>query len=458
MHITIFGTGYVGLVTGACLADVGHDVMCMDVDRDKIESLERGELPIYEPGLAAIVQRTSALGNLQFTCDPFRAVAHGAVQIIAVGTPPDETGAADLQHVLSVAESVGRHMAAPKIVVVKSTVPVGTCDQVAQRIRAVLDRHGSDLDFDVASNPEFLKEGAAVTDFQRPDRIVVGTISPRVRSVMSEIYEPFNRNHDRLLFMDVRSAELTKYAANAMLATRISFINEVADLAEHLGADIEQVRKGIGSDPRIGYDFIYAGLGYGGSCFPKDIRALLHTAGQLGCKASLIEAVEDINQRQKSRFVARITSHYGGAHKLRGKTFAVWGLSFKPNTDDIREAPARAIIEALWNAGATVRLFDPVAHAAAIRLYGGRSDLVIAPDKYAALDGADALVLCTEWREFRAPDFREMGSRMSSRTIFDGRNLYVPERLRGEGWTYYSIGRPAVSGASDWSLPIAMSA
>ena len=458
MRVTIFGTGYVGLVTGACLADVGHDVMCMDIDRARIECLRRGEIPIYEPGLAGIVRRNADSGNLAFTCDAARAVAHAEVQIIAVGTPPDETGAADLKHVLAVADEIGRAMNAAKVVVVKSTVPVGTCEKVAGRIAAALKRRSLCLGFDIASNPEFLKEGAAVADFQRPDRIIVGVASARTRAAMAELYQPFNRNHDRTLYMDVRSAELTKYAANAMLATRISFINEIASIAEHLGADIEQVRRGIGSDPRIGYDFIYAGLGYGGSCFPKDVRALIRTARRLGCETALIEAVERINDGQRAGFLARMAGHYGGADRLRGKTFALWGLSFKPNTDDIREAPARSIIEALWAAGAKVRLFDPVARTNAIRLYGARPDLVLAPDKYAALDGADALVLCTEWREFHAPDFREMATRMPSRTVFDGRNLYEPERMRAEGWTYYSIGRPAVKGAPDRALPVALSA
>ena len=458
MRVTIFGTGYVGLVTGACLADVGHNVMCMDIDRARTECLQRGEIPIYEPGLAGIVRRNLDAGSLAFTCDAARAVAHAEVQIIAVGTPPDETGAADLQHVLSVADGIGGEMNASKVVVVKSTVPVGTCEKVARRIATALERRNLRLGFDVVSNPEFLKEGAAVADFQRPDRIIVGAASAQTRAVMAELYQPFNRNRERTLYMDVRSAELTKYAANAMLATRISFINEIALVAERLGADIEQVRRGIGSDPRIGYDFIYAGLGYGGSCFPKDVRALIHTARELGCETALIEAVERINDRQRAGFLARMAGHYGGMGRLRGRTFALWGLSFKPDTDDIREAPACAVIEALWAAGAKVRLFDPVARTNAIRLYGARPDLVLAPDKYAALDGADALVLCTEWREFRAPDFREMASRMPSRTIFDGRNLYEPEQMRAEGWTYYSVGRPAVTHAPGRALPVALSA
>lgn len=451
MRIAIFGTGYVGLVTGACLADAGHHVLCMDVDEDKIARLGKGEIPIYEPGLEAIVQRNLGLGTLQFSGDAASAVAHAQVQFIAVGTPPDETGAADLQYVLSVAESIGEHMAAPKLVVVKSTVPVGTCDKVAERLGAVLARRGSGLSFDVVSNPEFLKEGAAVGDFQKPDRIVVGTTSARARAVMAELYEPFNRSHDRTLYMDVRSAELTKYAANAMLATKISFINEIANLAEQLGADIEQVRRGIGADPRIGYHFIYPGLGYGGSCFPKDVQALARTAGEVGYDASLIEAVEAVNNRQKHRLYHKIVAHFGGEAGLKGKTIAVWGLSFKPNTDDMREAPSRVLIEALWAAGARVHAFDPVAGAEVARIYGERPDLVLARDKYGALDGADALAICTEWQQFRAPDFDEMALRMKARVIFDGRNLYVPERLRDVGWAYFSIGR-----ATAWPQPKAV--
>lgn len=441
MRITIFGTGYVGLVTGACLAEVGHNVVCVDIDEARIDRLCNGEIPIYEPGLEAIVARNQFAGNLSFTTSADIAVAHGEVQIIAVGTPPDESGAADMKNVLAVADTIAALMDEQKVVVVKSTVPVGSCDRVAGLIQNVLKQRARQIAFDVVSNPEFLKEGAAIADFQRPDRIIVGLSGVHARAMMAELYEPFNRNHDRLIFMDVRSAELTKYAANAMLATRISFINEIATLAEHLGADIEQVRKGIGSDPRIGYHFIYAGLGYGGSCFPKDVRALMRTAEELGCDASLIGAVDDVNERQKLSLFNKIAKHYGEAG-LAGKSFAIWGLSFKPNTDDIREAPARMIIEALWAAGAKARLFDPVAHENALRLYGERPDLELAKDKYSALEGADALVLCTEWREFRAPDFREMAQRLRSKTIFDGRNLYAPERLRNEGWIYYSVGRP----------------
>ncbi|HEX4297550.1 MAG TPA: UDP-glucose/GDP-mannose dehydrogenase family protein [Devosia sp.] len=441
MRISIFGTGYVGLVTGACLADVGHDVLCMDVDVAKIARLGAGEVPIFEPGLPEIVRRTMASGSLHFTSSTEAAVANAELQLIAVGTPPDEDGGADLSHVLAVASSIGRLMTGHKVVVVKSTVPVGTSDAVRSKLGEALGSRGAHLGFDVVANPEFLKEGAAVGDFLKPDRIVIGTASAHARAVMTELYEPFNRNHDRTIYMDLRSAELTKYAANAMLATKISFINEMANLAERLGADIEQVRRGIGADPRIGYDFIYPGLGYGGSCFPKDVRALIHTAAGIGYDAPLIAAVEAVNARQKQSLYARMAAHFGS---LRGLTIALWGLSFKPNTDDMREAPSRVLMEALWTAGARVRAFDPVAMAEAQRLYGDRPDLVLAPDKYAALEGADGLAICTEWQQFRAPDFDEMGRRLKSRTIFDGRNIFAPERLREEGWTYLSVGRPAV--------------
>jgi UDPglucose 6-dehydrogenase len=444
MRVTVFGTGYVGLVTGACLADVGHHVLCMDIDEDKIARLKAGGIPIHEPGLDEIVRRTAGSGHLAFTTSHADAVAHADLQIVAVGTPPDESGAADLQYVLAVAGAIATHMQSPKIVVVKSTVPVGTCDKVAERLASVLATRGSPLGFDVVSNPEFLKEGAAVADFQRPDRIIVGTGSPHARTVMAELYEPFNRNHDRMLYMATRSSELTKYAANAMLATRISFINEIANLAERLGADIEQVRRGIGSDPRIGYHFIYPGVGYGGSCFPKDVQALTRTAREVGYSAGLIEAVEAVNNSQKTRLFDNIAAHFGGADALRGKTVALWGLAFKPNTDDMREAPSRVLMEALWKAGAKVRAFDPVAGGETLRLYGEEPGFELVQDKYSALDNADALAICTEWQQFRAPDFDEMALRLTQRVIFDGRNLYSPERLRDDGWTYYSIGRAPV--------------
>ncbi|UJW75325.1 UDP-glucose dehydrogenase family protein [Rhizobium sp. SL42] len=441
MNVTIFGTGYVGLVTGACLADVGHNVMCMDIDQGKIDRLNKGEIPIYEPGLQAIVERNIKDGTLLFTTDAARAVAHADMQFVAVGTPPDESGAADLQYVLSVAETIGRTMAGFKLVVVKSTVPVGTCDKVAERLKTVLGARTNAPAFEVVSNPEFLKEGAAVSDFLKPDRIIVGTDSAKARTMMAELYEPFNRNHERTIYMDRRSSELTKYAANAMLATKISFINEIANLAEKLGADIEHVRRGIGADPRIGYHFIYPGIGYGGSCFPKDVQALARTAREVGYDAHLIEAVEAVNNRQKHRLFDKIAGHFGGERNLAGKTVAIWGLSFKPNTDDMREASSRVLMESLWSAGARIRAFDPVAGEEAARLYGSRPDMVLVKDKYSALDGADALAVCTEWQQFRAPDFGEMALRMQAKTIFDGRNLFAPERLRDDGWTYLSIGR-----------------
>lgn len=444
MRLTIFGTGYVGLVTGACLADVGHHVVCVDVDAAKIDRLRKGDIPIYEPGLAAVVERGVASGQLDFTTDAAAAVAQAEVQVIAVGTPPDESGAADLQYVLAVAETIATHARGHKVVVVKSTVPVGTSDKVAGKLAAVRDARGVPFDFDVVSNPEFLKEGSAVGDFLKPDRIIVGAASERAREVMKEIYEPFNRNHERTLYMDVRSAELTKYAANAMLATKISFINEMANLAERLGADIEQVRRGIGADQRIGYHFIYPGAGYGGSCFPKDVQALLRTADTLDYPASLVAAVEAVNNRQKAVLFDKLQAELGD---LAGRTIAVWGLAFKPNTDDIREAPSRTLIEALWGAGAKVKAFDPVAQSAFRGAYGERADLMLTADKYAALEGADALVICTEWQQFRAPDFEEMANRLGNKLIVDGRNLYVPERMGDLGWTYLSIGRQPVAPA-----------
>lgn len=441
MHVTIFGTGYVGLVTGACLADVGHNVICMDINQLLIDRLNRGEIPIYEPGLQTIVERNVREGTLTFTTDASRAVSHADMQIIAVGTPPDESGAADLTYVLTVAETIAAYMRSFKVVVVKSTVPVGTCDKVATLLQSSITAHRDSPGFEVVSNPEFLKEGAAVSDFQKPDRIIVGTDSAKARSMMAELYEPFSRNHARMIFMDRRSSELTKYAANAMLATKISFINEIANLAEKLGADIEQVRQGIGADPRIGHHFIYPGIGYGGSCFPKDVQALTYIAAEIGYDASLLRAVEEVNTRQKHRLFEKIATYYGGPSNLEGKTIALWGLSFKPNTDDMREASSRVIMEALWRAGASVQAFDPVASEEAMRIYGVREDLTLTSDKYMALDGADALVICTEWQQFRAPDFVEIALRLKTKTIFDGRNLFVPERLRADGWVYMSIGR-----------------
>jgi UDPglucose 6-dehydrogenase len=447
MKLSIFGTGYVGLVTGACLADVGHDVICADIDAAKIAGLQNGVLPIWEPGLDAVVKRNVAEGRLHFTTDAALAVAHADIQFIAVGTPPDEDGSADMKYVLSAAESIARHMAGYKVIVNKSTVPVGTADQVRERVAKTLAARRTELAFDVVSNPEFLKEGAAVADFLKPDRIIIGTHSPRAQALMRELYEPFTRNHDRTQFMAVRSAELTKYAANIMLATRISMMNELANVAELLGADIEEVRKGIGADPRIGYHFIYPGCGFGGSCFPKDVRALYRTAAHAGYTAELIGAVESVNARQKTRLFAKLASHFGGADRLSGKTIAVWGLAFKPNTDDMREAPSRTLMEALWRAGAKVQAFDPVAMPQAARLYADQETLVLSPDKYTALEGADALAICTEWQQFRAPDFGEMAERMKARVIVDGRNLFAAERLHKDGWKYLAIGRPASSAA-----------
>jgi UDPglucose 6-dehydrogenase len=441
MKITIFGTGYVGLVTGACLAEVGHTVICMDVDQDKIDKLEAGVIPIWEPGLQPIVERNAAEGRLRFTTDVEEAVKHAEVQFIAVGTPPDEDGSADLQYVLAVAESIARHMARYRVIVNKSTVPVGTADKVQAKVEQILAERGEAIPFDVVSNPEFLKEGAAVGDFLKPDRIIIGTRSTEAQERMRELYEPFNRNHERTMFMDVKSAELTKYAANAMLATKISFMNELANMAEILGADIEEVRKGIGADPRIGYHFIYPGCGYGGSCFPKDVQALGSTADQIGYEAPLLKAVEAVNNRQKTTLFTKLARHFGGVAALQGKTIAVWGLAFKPNTDDMREAPSRALIEALWAAGARVQAFDPVAMDETRRIYGERPDLALCGNKYSALEGADALAICTEWQQFRAPDFEEMENLLEGKVIIDGRNLYNPERLNADGWFYYGVGR-----------------
>ncbi len=439
MKVTLFGTGYVGLVTGACLAEVGNDVLCMDVDQDKIARLQRGEIPIYEPDLDKLVERNQRAGRLRFTTDPREAVAHGLFQFIAVGTPPDEDGSADLQYVLAVAGTVAEHMEGYKVVVDKSTVPVGTADRVRARIASVLEERRVDHPFDVVSNPEFLKEGAAIDDFMKPDRIVVGTDNPRTTELLRALYAPFNRNHDRLVAMDIRSAELTKYAANAMLATKISFMNELANLAERLGADIEQVRQGIGSDSRIGYAFIYPGCGYGGSCFPKDVSALERTAHEAGYEARLLTAVEEVNRRQKRRLFEKISDHFGG--DLEGRTIALWGLAFKPETDDMREAPSRTLMEALWAAGARVQAYDPVAELEARRLYGERADLDLHGSPESALEGADALAVVTEWRLFRSPDFDDMKARMRTPVIFDGRNIYDPAAVRAQGFTYYGIGR-----------------
>lgn len=439
MNITVFGTGYVGLVTGACLADVGHQVMCVDVDNAKIEGLKKGVLPIYEPGLESMVTRNHAEGRLHFTTDAAQGVAFGEVQFIAVGTPPDEDGSADLKYVLAVATTIATHMVGYKVIVDKSTVPVGTADKVKSTVSQVLQQRGMSLPFDVCSNPEFLKEGAAIEDFTKGARIVIGTDSEAVRVRMRECYAPYSRNHDKLIFMDVRSAELTKYAANAMLATKISFMNEMAQLAERLGADIEQVRLGIGSDPRIGFHFIYPGCGYGGSCFPKDVQALARTAQQIGYEAELLNAVEAVNDRQKTVLFSKLSAAFDG--QLAGKTIALWGLAFKPNTDDMREAPSRELIESLWDAGAQVQAFDPEAMKETARIYGQRSDLRLVGSREEALVGADALVICTEWKQFRTIDFRWLKAQLASPVLVDGRNLFDPQIVKAAGLMYYAIGR-----------------
>jgi len=439
MKVTIFGTGYVGLVTGACLADAGHEVLCVDVDPAKVESLEQGKIPIFEPGLAPMVARNQEEGRLRFTTDAGRGVGFGTLQFIAVGTPPDEDGSADMQYVLSVATTIGRHMDGYKLVVNKSTVPVGTADRVRATINAELSGRDVELDFDVCSNPEFLKEGAAIDDFTRGARIVVGTDSDRVRELMRECYGPYNWNHDKLIFMDVRSAELTKYAANAMLATKISFMNEMANLAERLGADIESVRLGIGSDPRIGYHFIYPGCGYGGSCFPKDVRALERIAREVGYEARMLRAVETVNDHQKSMLFSKLNNAFDG--DLNGKTIAVWGLAFKPNTDDMREAPSRTLMEAVWAAGGDIQAYDPAARDECRRLYGDRKDLVLAEHRMDALDGADALVICTEWKEFRVVDFEAIKAALHTPVIVDGRNIYEPSAVNAAGLLYFGVGR-----------------
>ncbi len=439
MQITIFGSGYVGLVTGACLADAGNHVVCVDVDEARIARLNAGEVPIHEPGLDDMIARNREKGRLSFTTDAKAAVAHGLFQIIAVGTPPDEDGSADLRHVLAVARTIGEHMAEYKVVITKSTVPVGTSDKVKATVAATLLARGAKADFDVVSNPEFLKEGAAIADFVKPDRVIVGTDNPRTAELLKVLYDPFTRNRQRMIIMDLRSAELTKYAANAMLATKISFMNELANIAEKLGADIELIRNGIGSDPRIGYSFIYPGAGYGGSCFPKDVKALARSAADVGHEASILTAVESVNDRQKHVLYAKISKFFGG--KLAGRTIAIWGLAFKPNTDDLREAPARVLIEALWAAGAKVRAYYPVAMPEARRIYGERPDLVFADSAAGALEGADALAICTEWQEVRSPDFGRFKTALKEAAVFDGRNLYEPALMAGQGVRYFAIGR-----------------
>jgi len=439
MRVTIFGTGYVGLVQAAVFADVGHDVCCVDIDEAKVRNLENGIMPIFEPGLKELVQAAVEEGRLAFTTDAAKGVAFGNVQFISVGTPPEEDGSADLQYVLAVASTIAQHMSEEKIVVDKSTVPVGTADKVRETMASVLKQRGVALEFHVVSNPEFLKEGAAVSDCQRPDRIIVGTDSGKAEKVMRELYQPFNRNHDKLIIMDARSAEMTKYAANCMLATKISFMNEMANIAERVGADIEKVRQGIGSDPRIGFQFIYPGCGYGGSCFPKDVKALINSASQNGFEPCILNAVEAVNQYQKTKLFEYISRFYQNG--VEGKTFALWGLSFKPNTDDVREASSRVVMEQLWQAGAQVVAFDPEARDAIAKLYPNESKLRLVDTKEAALDGADALVICTEWQNFRAPDFSMIKERLKDKVIFDGRNMYDPGLMKEKGLAYFGIGR-----------------
>jgi UDPglucose 6-dehydrogenase len=445
MRITMIGTGYVGLVTGACFAEVGNDVLCLDLDARKIAILNEGGIPIHEPGLLEMVTRNRLAGRLRFTTDVAASVAHGTVQFIAVGTPPDEDGSADVRHVVAAARAIGRHMTEPKIIVDKSTVPVGTADAVRAAVAEALAERGLATGFSVVSNPEFLKEGAAVEDFMRPDRIVIGSDDEETTRAMRSLYAPFHRSHDRLIVMDVRSAELTKYAANAMLATRISFMNEIANLAERLGADIEDVRRGIGSDPRIGFHFLYPGVGYGGSCFPKDVKALAHTGAQAGLTLHILAAVGAVNAEQKRVLSRKIVARFG--EDLSGRTFAVWGLAFKPNTDDMREASSRVLIDDLLARGAKVRAYDPAAMDEAARLYADRAGVALARHPMEALDGADALAIVTEWKEFRSPDFALIREKLKVPVIFDGRNLYDPKDVAAAGLEYQPIGRRPVAPA-----------
>lgn len=439
MKVTVFGIGYVGLVQAAVMAEVGHDVVCIDVDQNKVDKLKQGHIPIFEPGLTPLVKSNYEAGRVDFTTDAARGVEHGEVIFIAVGTPPDEDGSADLKYVLAVAKTIATHMTKHKIIINKSTVPVGTADRVKAKIDETLTQLGKTATFDVVSNPEFLKEGAAVNDCMRPDRIILGTDSAKAEKKLRELYSPFNRNHDKIIVMDIRSAELTKYAANCMLATKISFMNEMANLAELFGADIENVRKGIGSDPRIGYQFIYPGCGYGGSCFPKDVQALVRSAQSVGYTAQVLEAVEAVNYAQKEKLFEYILRHFNG--DIAGKTVALWGLSFKPNTDDMREASSRVLMEKLWAAGAKVKAFDPEAMEETQRIYGSRAELSLMGTKEAALEGADFLVICTEWQAFRAPDFDLIKSKLSLPLVFDGRNLFEPKLMLEYGLHYYAIGR-----------------
>jgi UDPglucose 6-dehydrogenase len=440
MKITIIGTGYVGLVSGACFADLGNDVLCLDLDEAKVKMLDSGGIPIYEPGLEQLVKHNVAARRLRFTTNVDESVAHGSVQFIAVGTPSDQDGSADLRYVMAAARNIGRKMTEYKVVVDKSTVPVGTADRVRAVIAEELKTRGMNTEFSVVSNPEFLKEGAAIGDFMRPDRVVIGSSDDKATQIMRQLYSPIMRNHDRIMIMDPRSAELTKYAANAMLATRISFMNELANLAEKVGANIESVRHGIGSDQRIGYHFLYAGVGYGGSCFPKDIQALQHTAGEYGMQMTIVDAVEKVNRTQKQRLLEKVRKRFG--EQLDGRIFAIWGLSFKPNTDDMRDAPSRVVINGLLSRGARVCVYDPVAMPEARHIYAKESAVAFAPSTTAALDGADALIIVTEWKEFRSPDFDDMRRRLKTPVVLDGRNLYDPVTMYEAGIEYVSVGRP----------------
>ncbi|MEX2961719.1 UDP-glucose/GDP-mannose dehydrogenase family protein [Microbulbifer sp. TYP-18] len=443
MNVTVFGTGYVGLVQAAVLAEAGNKVVCIDIDADKIARLQRGQIPIYEPGLEPMVKNSVATGNLSFSTDAALGVGHGELIFIAVGTPPDEDGSADLRHVLAVATTIAEHMECKKYIINKSTVPVGTADKVRAAVGDTLARRDrAALAFDVISNPEFLKEGSAVADCMRPDRIVIGTSEWDSEQKLRHLYAPFNRNHEKILVMDVKSAELTKYAANCLLATKISFMNEMANIADRVGADIEAVRKGIGSDPRVGYHFIYAGIGYGGSCFPKDVKALISSAKQWGLNADILTAVESRNQQQKHYLADKISGHYQG--DLRGKALALWGLSFKPNTDDMREAPSRVLMERLWAQGAAVRAYDPEAMEECRRLYGDRGDLELCNTKEEALEGADGLIIATEWQQFKALDTGAVKAALKAPVLFDGRNQYEPEEMRQAGFHYYCVGRPDI--------------
>jgi len=447
MNVTFYGIGYVGLVQAAVLADAGHDVCCVDIDQNKIDDLKKGIIPIYEPGLTPLVESNYAEGRLVFTTDAEFGANFGELQFIAVGTPPDEDGSADLKYVLKVAETIATHMTSPKVIIDKSTVPVGTADKVSAQVEKVLSARFTNNDaptFSVVSNPEFLKEGSAVADCKRPDRIVIGTDSKDAEELMRELYAPFNRNHEKIIVMDIKSAELTKYAANCMLATKISFMNEMANIAERVGADIENVRHGIGSDPRIGYQFIYPGCGYGGSCFPKDVQALVRTADSIGYDSQILKAVESVNYAQKNKLFEYISNHFGLAENpdaIKGKTFAIWGLSFKPNTDDMREAPSLVLMESLWKAGAKVQAYDPESMEETQRICGNRSDFSLMGTKESAIKGADALVICTEWQNFKAPDFTSIKDELSEAVLFDGRNLFEPTRMKAKGFEYYSIGR-----------------